>query len=134
MKKIFCILLIIIFFANIGQAQLLVNSERLSNQNGFQAKIGVRGSDEAQIFLDGKFRAGRRSIAVSGTATNGEGRVRFQGFFRGHFFILQIPLRGRIVNIFGRSSFNEDGAFRGSWMVRGTSTRITGWIQGSFSR
>ena len=73
-----------------------------------------------------------RYIIVNGIATNGEEEKRFQGYFRGSYFILQIPLRGRIANIFGRCTIDEDNTFRGAWRARGI--RITGWIQGSFTR
>lgn len=132
MKKVLCVLLILIFLANMGQAQLIINSEKQSNENGFRAKIGIGDSEEAQIFLNGNFRARWRFLVVYGTATNGEKEVRFQGYFRGSYFYLQIPLRGTIVNIIGRCSFNENNEFRGNWRVRGT--RTTGWIQGAFTR
>ena len=132
LKKILCAFLILIFLANVGQAQIAIDNEKNSNRGGFEAEIGIIGSEEASIFLDGDFGMRWRYIVVNGIATNGEEEIRFQGFFRGSFFILQIPIRGRIVNIFGRCAIGEDNNFRGAWRARGT--RITGWIEGSFTR
>ncbi len=102
------------------------------NQGNFEAGIGINGNDEPIINLDGNYRTRWRFITVNGIASNGDNQVRFQGFFRGSYFILQVPIRGNIVNIIGRCRFDTDKQeFSGQWGDRGT--RLRGWIQGSFT-
>jgi len=98
------------------------------NQGEFTAEIGVGNDEEHRIYLDGNYRLRSRFTVVYGTATNGEKEVRFQGIFRGNHFLLQIPLRGRIVNIIGRCTMDENREFSGRWTVRGAE--INGWIKG----
>jgi hypothetical protein len=139
MKKIFCLVILILFFANIGQAHIETtnnNSNWQKNQNilninrgEFTAEIGVGDEGETRIYLDGNYRARGRFTVVFGTATNGEQEVRFQGIFKANYFLLQIPLRGRIVNIIGRYTVEENREFSGRWIIRGTE--INGWIKGT---
>ena len=100
-------------------------------QGEFTAEIGVGDETEPRVDLDGNYRVRQRFTVVYGTATNGEQNVRFQGLFRAGYFILQIPLRGVIVNIIGRYTINEDREFSGRWTIRGTE--INGWIRGTIS-
>jgi hypothetical protein len=101
------------------------------NQGEFTAEIGIGDEEEPRIYLDGNYRLRGRFTVVYGTTTNGEQEVRFQGLFRGNHFILQIPLRGKIVNIIGRCTIDENREFLGRWNLRGTG--INGWIKGIIS-
>lgn len=101
------------------------------NRGEFTAEIGVGNEEETRIYLNGNYRVRGRFTVVYGIATNGEQEVRFQGLFSGSNFILQIPLRGRIVNIIGRYSIEENKEFSGRWTVRGTE--INGWIKGTIN-
>jgi len=102
------------------------------NQGNFEAEIGINGNDEPIINLDGNYRTRWRFITVNGIASNGDNQVRFQGFFRGSYFVLQVPIRGNIVNIIGRCRFDTDKQeFSGQWSARDTCLR--GWIQGTFT-
>ncbi len=101
------------------------------NRGEFSAEIGFNEDEETKVYLDGNYRVRMRFILVYGTATNGEDQVRFHGLFRGNLFILQIPFRGRIVNIIGRCNIDENREFSGRWTIRGTG--INGWIQGEIS-
>jgi hypothetical protein len=101
------------------------------NQGEFTAEIGVGDEEEPTVFLEGSYRLRCRFTLVYGIATNGENEVRFQGLFRGKFFILQIPLRGRIVNIIGKCNIDENREFSGRCIIRGTG--INGWIRGTIS-
>jgi len=100
-------------------------------QREFTAEIGVGDEKEPRVYLDGNYRLRGKFTIVHGTATNGEQEVRFQGLFRGNHFILQIPLRGRIVNIIGRYTIDENREFSGRWTIRGTE--IKGWIKGTIN-
>ncbi len=144
MKKIFCLLILVIFLANIGQAHIvntnadsdlikITNSKNILNINRgeFTAEIGVGDEEEPVVYLDGNYRVRGRFTVLYGTATNGEQEVRFQGLFKRSYFILQIPLRGRIVNIIGRYTIDENREFSGRWTIRGTG--INGWIKGTIS-
>ncbi len=101
------------------------------NRGEFTAEIGFGDEEETRVFLNGNYRARGRFTVIYGTATNGEQEVRFQGLFRGNHFILQIPLRGRIVNIIGRYTIDENREFSGRWTARGTE--INGWIKGTIN-
>ena len=101
------------------------------NQGGFTAEIGVGEEKEPRVYLNGNYRARGRFTVAYGTATNGEKEVRFQGLFKGSYFILQIPLRGRSVNIIGRYTMEENREFSGRWTIR--STELNGWIEGTIS-
>jgi len=101
------------------------------NQGEITAEIGVGDEEEPRVYLDGNYRLRGRFAVVYGTATNGEKEVRFQGLFKRSYFILQIPLRGRIVNIIGRYTIDENRDFSGRWTIRGTE--INGWIKGTIS-
>jgi hypothetical protein len=101
------------------------------NRGEFTAEIGVGDEEEPVVYLDGNYRLRGRFTVVYGTATNGEQEVRFQGLFRGNHFILQIPLRGKIVNIIGRCTIDENREFLGRWTARGTG--INGWIKGTIN-
>lgn len=101
------------------------------NQGEFTAEIGIGDEEETRVYLDGNYRVRGRFTVIYGTATNGEQEVRFQGLFKGNHFILQIPFRGRIVNIIGRYTTDENREFSGRWTIRGTG--INGWIKGTIS-
>jgi hypothetical protein len=101
------------------------------NSGDFEAEIGIRGDDEPVVSLDGIYQSRWRCMVLHGVATNGEHQGRFQGFFRGAFFVLQAPFRGNIMNIMGRCCFTEDQGFTGQWRTRGNHLR--GWIEGSFT-
>ncbi len=144
MKKIISLLLIVIFLANIGQAHIVNNNSHSDfvknqknqkilniNQGEFTAEIGVGEEEETRIYLDGNYRLRWRFTMVYGIATNGEQEVRFRGLFRGSNFILQVPFRGRIVNLIGRFVIEENREFSGRWIIRGT--RINGWIKGTIN-
>jgi hypothetical protein len=144
MKKIFSLLLIVIFLANIGQAHIVNTNSRSDfaeiedyqksqniNQGEFTAEIGVGAEEETRIYLDGNYRARWRFTMVYGIATNGEQEVRFRGLFRGSNFILQVPFRGRTANLIGRFVIEENREFSGRWTIRGI--RINGWIKGTFN-
>jgi hypothetical protein len=144
MKKILSLLLIVIFLANIGQAHFaktdtsselvgIQENQKIKNINRgeFTAEIGVEGEEEPTVVLDGNYRFRWRFTIVFGLATNGEREVRFQGIFIGSKFMLQVPLRGRIINILGRFTIDENKEFSGNWIARGTG--INGWIEGTIS-
>jgi hypothetical protein len=131
MKKIISFLMIVLFFASIGQAYAVTTNNNPIRERDFNATIGIGTNDEAQIFLNGNYHIRWRTLIVYGTTTNGEQQVRFQGLFRGSYFILQIPLRGRIINIFGRYIVDENHDFSGRWIARGIG--VNGWIRGSLN-
>jgi hypothetical protein len=92
----------------------------------------MEGEEESFASLSGQYNKRGRLIMISGTATSKDKQGRFQGVLKGSFFILQIPVRGRIINFFGRVSFNEDQtSFEGGWRIRGN--RASGWITGSLN-
>ena len=100
------------------------------SQGTFEAEFGLRGNDEPLASLDGKYQSRGRFIVFSGTATNGELEGRFRGIFRGNLVIIQLPVRGRVLTIYGRVSFDEQQlTFTGNWKARGY--RAGGWITGS---
>lgn len=102
------------------------------NQEGFEAEIGMTGEEDPCVKLSGQYTKRGRYIIVSGTATSRDKQGPFQGVLRGSHFILQIPVRGRILNFVGRVSFNEDHtSFEGGWRIRGY--RATGWIEGALN-
>lgn len=102
------------------------------NQGGFEAEIGMTGEEEPCVTLNGQYNERGRYIIMSGTATFRDKQERFQGVLRGSYFILQIPVRGSILNFIGRVSYNEDHtSFEGSWRIRGY--RGTGWIEGALN-
>ena len=144
MKKIFSLLIIVIFLANIGQAHVvktntfseLVGTQKNQkilniNQGDFTAEIGVGNEEEPVVFLNGNYRARWRFTVVFGIATYGGQEIKFQGLFIGSQFILQVPFRGRIINIIGRFTVHENREFSGSWIARGAG--INGWIKGTTS-
>ena len=89
----------------------------------------MSGEEEPIASLSGQYNNRGRFTIISGTATSREKQGRFQGLFRGSFFILQVPIRGRIINFLGRVSFDDDQtSFEGGWRIRGY--RATGWIEG----
>ncbi|UCB58903.1 MAG: hypothetical protein JSV67_01000 [Thermoplasmatales archaeon] len=102
------------------------------NLAGFEAEIGMDGKEESFASLRGQYNKRGRFIIISGSATSKDKQGRFQGVLKGNFFILQIPVRDRIINFFGRVSFNEDQTtFEGGWRIRGY--RASGWIEGSLN-
>jgi hypothetical protein len=104
------------------------------NRGEFTAEIGLAGEEEPRIFLNGNHRSRWRFLTVFGIATNGEQGITFQGFFRGTSFVLQIPLRGRIANIVGRCTFDENRDFEGNWKLRGFfRANVNGWIRGTIN-
>ncbi|MCJ7572598.1 MAG: hypothetical protein MUO82_12125, partial [Candidatus Thermoplasmatota archaeon] len=100
-------------------------------QGEFAAEIGVGDEEETKVYLEGNYRLRGRFTVLYGTATNGEQEVRYQGLLRGNHFILQIPIRERIVNTIGRYTINENREFSGRWTARGIG--INGWIKGTIS-
>ncbi len=100
----------------------------------FHGEIGLKNSDEPIVFLDGTYRTIRHIKIITGVATDGDQRqFRFQGLLHGRYLILQVPIRGRIINILCQISIDENNnEFAGYWKTRGI-TRLSGWIKGSFS-
>ncbi|MFE3845906.1 PKD domain-containing protein [Thermoplasmatota archaeon] len=106
--------------------------QSLLNRGDFQAEIGLDGERNTLINLEGNLRNRGRFIIVNGIANSDEGESRFQGLFRGKYFILQVPINNNIINILGQVKINsDDQEFNGLWRIR--SNRINGWIQGSFN-
>ena len=102
------------------------------NHGDFHVEIGIKREDESFAHLDGAQRTRRRFIVVNGIVSKGERENRFQGFFIGSFFFLQLPINDRIVNIIGQVRIDSDNQeFTGIWGT--SSTRLRGWIQGSFN-
>jgi hypothetical protein len=98
-------------------------------QGDFEAQIGLRGNERPFATLDGQYRSRGRFVVFSGTVDTGENQGRFQGLFRGNLILIQIPARGRIINLFGRVSFDQRNTnFEGFWRARGFNAG--GWITG----
>jgi hypothetical protein len=98
----------------------------------FNAELGFRGSENSFASLDGRYNTRGRFIGFSGTASVGDKQGRFRGFFRTSFIIINLPVSGRTLTIFGIVAFDQSHSnFRGLWRARGY--RAGGWITGSLS-
>lgn len=118
-------------------SSLIISMPKTRNifySGSFQAEIGLRNNEEPIVFLDGNYRNIRRVKIINGVATdNNQRQFRFQGIQHGRYLLLQIPIQGRIINIFSRISIdNNNNEFTGQWKTRGIN-RLSGWIEGSFS-
>ena len=99
------------------------------DRGSFRAEMGIRGSDEPFVCLNGNYHMRGRYIVVSGTATAGERVERFNGVFRGTSFFIKTPIRGSIRTVFGQCRFSDERhTFTGVWITRGIAAR--GWITG----
>ena len=120
-----------------GWATLEINMPRLKQQSflnlgDFHAEIGLNNERESLANLVGTQRIRGRFIVVNGMVNKGGRENRFQGFFRDNFFVLQIPINDRYINIIGKvriDSYSEK--FTGLWKTR--NSRLNGWIQGNFN-
>ena len=135
MKKHIIIFGIIVLFiySGITSATIIKQIHATSdirNQGIFNAEIGIRGNEDPIASLEGQYQVRNRFISISGTATNGEAQGRFRGGFRANNFLMQIPIRGQIITIFGKIRLNDENEFIGVWIGRGIPVR--GWITGSF--
>jgi len=102
--------------------------QNILNQGGFEAELGIKDKEEPCVSLNGQYTVRGRYIIISGTAKSGDKQGRFQGMLRGSYFMLQIPLRGRILNFVGRINFDDDRtSFEGACRIRGF--RAAGWIE-----
>ena len=126
-----CLSLLLIMPITTGSTILkeIFQKQNIFNQGEFEAELGVRNKEEPCVILNGQYNIRGRYIIISGTAISGDKQGRFQGILKGSYFILQIPLRGRILNFVGHISFDDDHTtFKGIWRIRGF--RATGWIEG----
>jgi hypothetical protein len=97
----------------------------------FFAEIGLDGHRDSFANLIGKIRNRGRYHIINGLLENDDRENRFKALFRGNFFILQIPINNKIINIYGRVRFNPDyKEFDGLWRSR--NNRLEGWIKGNF--
>jgi hypothetical protein len=104
----------------------------IASEGNFNAELGFSGNQNPFASLDGQYRTRGRFVGFSGTASVGDKNGRFIGFFRAGVIILQLPVRGRTLTIFGVAAFDQDHTnFRGIWRARGY--RAGGWITGSLS-
>ena len=135
-----CILSLLVLSGFIGVTALTSTKTLLSasietpieegrDRGSFRAEMGIRGSDEPLVCLNGTYHLRGRYIVVSGTATAGDRVGRFNGVFRGTSFFIKTPIRGGIRTVLGQCRFNDERhTFTGVWITRGIAAR--GWITG----
>ena len=110
----------------------IFKQQSITNRGDFYAEIGLNGDQKSFANLEGTIKNRGRIIIVNGIVEKDNRESRFQGLFRGSFFILQFPINNRIGNIFGQVRINSDTKeFTGLWKTRGS--RLNGWIEGSFN-
>jgi hypothetical protein len=96
----------------------------------FIAEMGIRGSEEANVILDGNYKTRGRFKLIWGTATGEEREGRFFGLFKENGFFIKVPTERIPIKIFGRLQM-ENQEFSGNWITR--LRRISGWIEGEFT-
>jgi hypothetical protein len=109
-----------------------LKQQSITSRGDFYAEIGLNGERKSFADLEGTIKNRGRILIVNGIVEKDNMERRFQGLFRGSFFILQFPINIRIGNIFGQVRINSDTKeFTGLWKTRGS--RLNGWIKGSFN-
>ncbi|KYK33882.1 MAG: hypothetical protein AYK22_05950 [Thermoplasmatales archaeon SG8-52-3] len=96
----------------------------------FTAELGIRGSEESNILLDGNYKTRSRFIVIWGTATGREKQGRFFGIFNENRFIIKVPTPRLSIKILGRCTI-ENQEISGNWICRLPESR--GWIEGEFN-
>ena len=107
----------------------ILTSTDIGNQGIFNAEIGRRGSNEPVAVLEGEYKVRNRFVGFFGIATAGDKEGRFRGGLRANNFVIQIPIRGNVLTIFGRLRLDDNNEFHGIWIGRGIPVR--GWISGT---
>jgi hypothetical protein len=92
--------------------------------------MGIRGSSDPDITLEGNYNQRNRYKVIWGTATAGEREGRFRGVFISNHFIIKVPTPRTVINVLGRCTFDEND-FSGNWISRAPYSR--GWIEGDFT-
>jgi hypothetical protein len=100
------------------------------SEGEFTAEMGVRGSEDPNVLLDGDFKTRGRFKIIWGKATTEEKEGRFYGLFNGNRFIIKVPTERITIKIIGRCTI-ENQEFTGNWMTR--IRNIKGWIEGEFT-
>jgi hypothetical protein len=104
-------------------------SATVNSDGTFFAEMGVRGSEEPNVLLDGNYKSRGRFKIIWGTATGEEREGRFFGLFKENGFIIKVPTSRITIKIFGRCTI-ENQEFSGNWITR--LRNIRGWIDGEF--
>ncbi len=105
-------------------------SAAISSDGTFTAEMGIRGSEDPNVLLDGNYKTRGRFKVIWGTATGEEREGRFFGIFKENRFIIKVPTPRVSIKIFGRCTI-ENQEFSGNWICRLPETK--GWINGELS-
>jgi len=101
----------------------------INSDGTFTAEMGIRGSSDSKILLEGNYKTRERFKVIWGTVTGQEKQGRFFGIFKDNRFIIKVPIQRVTIKIFGRCEF-ERQEFSGNWICRLPNTK--GWINGEF--
>ena len=96
----------------------------------FSAEMGIRGSTDPDIVLDGNYKQRNRYKVIWGTATADEKEGNFRGVFISNHLIVKVPTPRATITVLGRCSFDGED-FSGNWISRAPFSR--GWIEGDFT-
>jgi hypothetical protein len=101
-------------------------------KRSFNAEIGLTGSTDPQIFLNGQYLVRPRFTLFNGIATYENQKSRFNGVLFNNHFAIRLLVAQRTITIFGRCTFDENHeSFTGSWKTK--SNILNGWIQGTLN-
>lgn len=105
-------------------------SARARSDGAFTAEMGIRGSEDPVVLLDGNYKSRGRFKIIWGLATGEERQGRFFGIFKENRFLIKVPTPRLSIKILGRCTI-ENQEFSGNWIARIPYSR--GWINGEFS-
>ena len=105
-------------------------SVRVASDGTFTAEMGIRGSENPEVFLDGNYKSRGHFKVIWGLANGNERQGRFFGIFKENKFIIKVPTPRFSIKILGRCAI-ENQEFSGNWIARLPYPR--GWINGEFS-